>query len=170
MKLEINVFERHEPGEGWITATVEDHDGNQLASQTAPVTEGATFDQRAAVVRAAVEEALADLARRQRPMSDRTLTLSMGERMADELEALGLYATSNEVRSGRATLGMGIVHVRDYCLPNTQGAVEKLERHHAEDPPTPGTWGETAAANARARRDELQAFLDRWEAPAWVRF
>lgn len=61
MKLEINVFERHEPGEGWITAAVEDHDGNQLASQTAPVVEGATFDQRDAVIRAAVEDALTTL-------------------------------------------------------------------------------------------------------------
>lgn len=57
MKLEINVFESG----GWVSATVEDFHGNQLASQTAPLVEGATFDQRAAVVRAAVEDALAEL-------------------------------------------------------------------------------------------------------------
>lgn len=54
MKLEVKVFER----EGWITAEVEDPDGVLLGSSTAPVVEGATFDMRAAVVRAAVEEGL----------------------------------------------------------------------------------------------------------------
>ncbi len=58
MKLEINV---REPAEGWIAATVENHAGDLLGSQSAPVVEGATFDQRAAVVRAAVEEALVEL-------------------------------------------------------------------------------------------------------------
>lgn len=57
MKLEINVSDSSWPPEDWITATVEDFHGNLLGSQTAPVVEGATFDQRAAV-----EEALACLA------------------------------------------------------------------------------------------------------------
>jgi hypothetical protein len=61
VKLEINISERHEPGEGWISATVEDFHGNLLGSQTAPIVEGATFDQRAAVIRAAVEDALVEL-------------------------------------------------------------------------------------------------------------
>lgn len=57
MKLEINVHER----EGWISASVEDFDGVMLGNVTAPVVDGATFDVRAAVIRAAVEEALTKL-------------------------------------------------------------------------------------------------------------
>lgn len=57
MKLEIAVSER----EGWVTAAVEDFNGNLLGQETAPVVEGATFDTRAAVIRAAVEAALRDL-------------------------------------------------------------------------------------------------------------
>jgi hypothetical protein len=83
--------------------------------------------------------------------------------MADDLKRLGLYLMSNLVRDGRDSLEAGIRHVRDYCLPNTVAAVEKWERKDAEDPPVPGTWGETAAANARTRRDDLQAFLDKYE-------
>lgn len=51
----INVIERDED---WITAQVEDYGGAMLGESTAPVTEGATFDIRAAVVRDAVENAL----------------------------------------------------------------------------------------------------------------
>jgi hypothetical protein len=54
MKLEICVEER----ESWISATVEDFHGNVLGSDTAPVVDGACFDMRAAVIRAAVERAL----------------------------------------------------------------------------------------------------------------
>lgn len=58
LKLEINVFSHTEE---WITATVEDADGNEFARVTAPVVEGATFDTRSAVVRAAIEDALFEL-------------------------------------------------------------------------------------------------------------
>lgn len=51
----ISVIERDEC---WITAQVEDYRGAILGESTAPVTEGATFDVRAAVVRDAVENAL----------------------------------------------------------------------------------------------------------------
>lgn len=59
-KFEIHICERYEPDEGWITAAVEDPDGALLASVTAPVVEGATFDIRAAVIRDAVEKALGE--------------------------------------------------------------------------------------------------------------
>lgn len=57
MKLIIEIIER----EDWITATVEIDNGDLLATDTSPVVEGATFDSRAAVVRSAVEMALAEM-------------------------------------------------------------------------------------------------------------
>ena len=58
MKLVLNV---HEYDDGWVSAAVEDWDGNRLGEDTAPVVEGATFDARTAVIRSAVEEALTTL-------------------------------------------------------------------------------------------------------------
>lgn len=58
MKLEINVNDERD---GWMSATVEDVDGNVLGDATAPVVEGATFDVRASVIRAAVEFAIRTL-------------------------------------------------------------------------------------------------------------
>lgn len=57
-KLEIRITDRGE----WLTAEVEDRQGNLLGAETAPVVEGAAFDMRAAVIRAAVEGALTTLA------------------------------------------------------------------------------------------------------------
>lgn len=60
LKLEINVYDR----DGFISAHVEDFEGVQLGEQHAPLVEGANFDARGAVIRAAVEEAIATLAKR----------------------------------------------------------------------------------------------------------
>lgn len=54
MKLSIEIERRDE----WLTARVEDEEGNLLGEDTAPLTEGATFDTHAAVVRSALEDAL----------------------------------------------------------------------------------------------------------------
>jgi len=42
----------------WISAHVEDNDGNVLGADTAPVVEGAAFGTRHAVIRSAIEKAL----------------------------------------------------------------------------------------------------------------
>jgi hypothetical protein len=84
------------------------------------------------------------------------------ERMADDLQALGLYATSNDVRAGRARLTEGIAHVRDYCLKRTLAAYEECKALDAAKPPTPGTWGASAQARLCERRDALQGFLNEW--------
>lgn len=53
---QINIIER----EDWISATVEDfNDGTIVGESTAPIVENAAFDTRKAVIRAAVEDALA---------------------------------------------------------------------------------------------------------------
>lgn len=84
------------------------------------------------------------------------------ERMADELEALGLYATSNDVRKGRSPLTKGVAHVRDYCLPKLLGHIEGTREENTKYPPIPGTWGAVALPRMEARRDALQAFVDAW--------
>lgn len=53
-KLEINIHER----EGWLSASVEDYDGVVLASDTAPIVDGATFDIRRALILAVIAEAI----------------------------------------------------------------------------------------------------------------
>lgn len=58
MKWEVNVTEHGDDHVKWLQATVEDMDGNLLASVTAPLVGGATFDTRGAVIRAAVEDAI----------------------------------------------------------------------------------------------------------------
>lgn len=62
-RLEITIVEREgDDGQaGWITVNVNDYDGNYLGPQvTAPIVEGAEFDQRAAAVRQAVEGAIVE--------------------------------------------------------------------------------------------------------------
>lgn len=79
--------------------------------------------------------------------------------MAADLERLGLYSMSNGVASRRRNLAEGVAHVRDYCLPPILAAIVKYEglpRGRF------GSWGYFALPNLRARRDELQAFLDEW--------
>jgi hypothetical protein len=53
-RLIIEVEDRGE----WISAHVEDFDGNVLGADTAPVVEGASFGTRRAVIRSAIEKAL----------------------------------------------------------------------------------------------------------------
>lgn len=55
MSWKINIT----PREGWVSASVENDEGDVLGESTAPVVEGATFDTPGAVIRAAVEEAIA---------------------------------------------------------------------------------------------------------------
>ena len=86
------------------------------------------------------------------------------QKMADDLEALGLYATGKDVRAGRADVEKALSHVRDYCLARTLKAIKKREGLNRESPPIPGTWGARALPQLIERRDQLQAFLDRWEA------
>lgn len=86
------------------------------------------------------------------------------ERMADDLEALGLYATSNAVRASRATLAEGVAHVRDYCLPKVLKAIEEQRARNAESPPVEGSVGFSMLGACEARRDLLQRFLDDWTA------
>jgi len=58
MKLTVEVFK----ADGWLRANVEDPESGALwASTTAPLTEGATFDMRKAIVRDVVEDALTKL-------------------------------------------------------------------------------------------------------------
>ena len=84
------------------------------------------------------------------------------ERMADHLQALGLYATANDVRSRRAKLTEGVAHVRDCCLPQVTGWIKERRVMDVESPPTPGTVGASMLARQEARRDELRAFLNDW--------
>jgi hypothetical protein len=84
------------------------------------------------------------------------------ERMAEDLNGLGLYATSNDVRRGRSPLTNGVAHVRDYCLPGLLGHIERQRAWIVKYPPIPGTWGAVELPRMEARRDELQAFLDAW--------
>jgi hypothetical protein len=86
------------------------------------------------------------------------------EEMADDLQRLGLYATSNDVRKARASLAEGVAHVRDYSLANVLAGIARQEGIDAERPPTPGTWGASALSGLEQRRDELTVFLDRWDA------
>lgn len=59
MKLEIDYNERTDQDGGiWGQAMVEDLQGNLIGSVTAPIVKGAAFDQRGAIIRAAVEEAI----------------------------------------------------------------------------------------------------------------
>jgi hypothetical protein len=59
MKLTIEVFKVDD----WVRANVEDPGSGALwASMTAPLTEGATFDMRKAIIREVIEEALTKLA------------------------------------------------------------------------------------------------------------
>ena len=62
VKLEIEAVDRGDR----LGAAVEDYRGDILGSAMAPVVEGATFDIRAAVIRAAVEEALAGALKEER--------------------------------------------------------------------------------------------------------
>ena len=82
------------------------------------------------------------------------------ERMADDLFALGLYATSNDVRAYRAKLTDGTAHVRNYCLPNVERGIDRLKAR--PETPTPGTVGASMLPNAEKRRDELRRFLSDW--------
>lgn len=62
MKIGITYEERNLDTDGsWGTARVEDEDGGLLASVTAPIVEGATFNVRNAVVRESVERALQEI-------------------------------------------------------------------------------------------------------------
>lgn len=71
---------------------------------------------------------------------------------------------SNLVRDGRATPEEGIAHVRDYCLPGAENGVAHIEARNAESPPLTGSVGQRMLPRAIARRDELQAFLDKYDA------
>lgn len=64
MKLEIIVSKHYDADTEWISAEIEDSDGDLLGKVTAPIVEGATFDTRGAVIRAAVEKALPKLQER----------------------------------------------------------------------------------------------------------
>lgn len=97
-------------------------------------------------------------------MSPTTVSRADRERMAEDLKALGLYATSTAVRAGSATLAEGVAHVRDYCLPNVLRAVEEVRARNAASPPIPGTVGASMLGNCEIRRNELQRFLDEWAA------
>jgi hypothetical protein len=88
-----------------------------------------------------------------------TVSTKDRDRMAADLKRLGLYAMSNDVGKGRSKLTDGVAHVRDYCLPNVLKGIAKYEA--GPDFP-PGSWGWYALPNMRARRDELQAFLNDW--------
>lgn len=62
MKIEIRYEERDLDTEGrWGCARVEDEDGGLLASVTAPIVEGTTFNIRNAVIRESVEKALQEI-------------------------------------------------------------------------------------------------------------
>lgn len=86
------------------------------------------------------------------------------ERMADDLKALGLYATANDVRASRAKLTEGVAHVRDYCLPTVLEAIEERRARNAESPAVEGTAGFSMLGACEARRNFLQGFLDDWAA------
>lgn len=93
-----------------------------------------------------------------------TISRADRERMADDLDALGLRATGGAVRAGTLALTLGVEHVRHYVLTDVVRAVKAREEYDAQYPPTPGTWGAVALSNIRERRDELQRFLDDWAA------
>jgi hypothetical protein len=92
-------------------------------------------------------------------MSATAVSTADRDRMAAHLKRLGLYTTSVAIGSGGTKLTEGVAYVRDDLLPSIHAAIEKYEG-------VPrgrfGGWAYFALPNLRARRDELQAFLDEW--------
>jgi hypothetical protein len=86
------------------------------------------------------------------------------ERMADDLKALGLYATANLVRAGKISPTHGVEHVRHYVLSDVLGMARSQEAHEKQYPPIPGTFGAIALIGIRQRLDQLQGFLGDWAA------
>lgn len=98
------------------------------------------------------------------PQGEKAISRNDRERMADDLKALGLYATSDAVRAGKVSLTHGVEHVRHYVLANLLRTEASEEEHEAQYHPTPGTVGTSMLADIRRRRDRLQQFLDDWTA------
>lgn|GEM_PF-3726552 len=84
------------------------------------------------------------------------------ERMAGELQQLGLYLTSSFVRSGRDSMAQGFEHVLKR-VPRFEASVEKYEHEWSIEQWGVGTVGYGTLRRLRRYTADLRAFVCRWQ-------